>query len=114
MFRDEFSIPELPIGIIMKFVLISPWDDPFFIGLNAIEIFTLKGTRAQVKSVSISVVTLLNHPKIQIESNAEQSFGELESLLSYKNCWPCTDLKGMWSCRYRFPNDDKPSIVPII
>lgn len=49
-----FSIPELPTGRELSFLLIAPWDDPFYMGLNAIEIFTDQGTRADVETVTPS------------------------------------------------------------
>ncbi|KAH7714252.1 Protein K04F10.2 [Aphelenchoides avenae] len=83
--EEVFSIPELPSGKELVFLLIAPWDDPFYMGLNAIEIFTDQGTRADVES---------------IETNAEQAFGELSSLLLCKTC-KSTDRNGMWMCAYR-------------
>uniref|UniRef100_A0A915DN38 Ubiquitin-ribosomal protein eL40 fusion protein n=1 Tax=Ditylenchus dipsaci TaxID=166011 RepID=A0A915DN38_9BILA len=81
---EEFAIPELPSGISLCFVLLSAWDDPFFMGLNAIEVFTAEGARADVLSIN---------------TNATECFGELASLLYCKTC-PCTDPQGMWLARH--------------
>jgi hypothetical protein len=56
-FREEFTIPELPSGNELCFVLVAPWDDPFYVGLSGIEIFTEKGTRAPIDSVSTNGIT---------------------------------------------------------
>lgn len=50
-FSDDFAIPELPTGQKLSFVLLSPWDDPFYMGLNAIEIFTKDGIRPEILNV---------------------------------------------------------------
>uniref|UniRef100_A0A914EGU0 KATNIP domain-containing protein n=1 Tax=Acrobeloides nanus TaxID=290746 RepID=A0A914EGU0_9BILA len=93
----EFAIPELPSGEVLRFLLLSPWDDPFFVGLNAIEIFTNQGTRAEVKKIS---------------TNAEQSYGNIESLLVCKTFpFACSDPKGMWMCNYH--QSDTPIYVKI-
>lgn len=51
MFSDNFVIPELPSGQHLAFILISPWNDPFYMGLNAIEIFTSNGIRPEILNV---------------------------------------------------------------
>ncbi|KAI1708264.1 Protein KATNIP like protein [Ditylenchus destructor] len=95
MEEEDFAIPELPSGSEVSFVLISAWDDPFFMGLNAIEIFTDQGARADISN---------------IETDASESFGELPSLLYCKSC-PCTDPRGMWLCRH---TPDNPPITVTI
>ncbi|KAI6222775.1 hypothetical protein M3Y95_00929500 [Aphelenchoides besseyi] len=80
----EFVIPELPTGQTLRFELLGPWDDAKFMGLNAIEIFTSNGDRPTVE---------------KIETNASESFGDLENLLFCTTC-PSTDARGMWLCAY--------------
>lgn len=49
--NNVFTIPELPFGLKLNFILYSSWDDPFYMGLNAIEIFTKDGSRINVEKV---------------------------------------------------------------
>ncbi|KAI6232615.1 hypothetical protein M3Y99_01008200 [Aphelenchoides fujianensis] len=81
---NEFVIPELPHGRTLRFELLGPWDDAKFMGLNAIEMFATNGTRPHVE---------------KIETNAAETFGELENLLFCTTC-PSTDARGMWMCAY--------------
>ncbi|KAE9554629.1 hypothetical protein FO519_002189 [Halicephalobus sp. NKZ332] len=91
-----FSIPELPSGKILKFYLLSPWDDPFFIGISGLEVFSSSGERIQSDN---------------LKSNATEQNGSLESLLSFQTC-PSTDPKRMWACNYR-KNEDLPIWIKI-
>ena len=52
---EEFTcdIPELPKAKQLDFMLCSSWDDPYFVGLNALEVFTAEGTRAEIEEVSV-------------------------------------------------------------
>nr|CAD2180943.1 unnamed protein product [Meloidogyne enterolobii] len=46
---DNFGeIPELPTGQTLRFELLSPWDDPTYIGLGRIEIFNSQGERPSI------------------------------------------------------------------
>uniref|UniRef100_A0AC34FVT9 KATNIP domain-containing protein n=1 Tax=Panagrolaimus sp. ES5 TaxID=591445 RepID=A0AC34FVT9_9BILA len=94
--QSPFTIPELPSGKVLKFVLLYPWDDPFYIGISALEIFSKCGKRVKVAEIS---------------TNATEQYGSLESLLSHETC-PSTDAKRMWMCEYR-KNADLPIWIEI-
>ncbi|CAD5207049.1 unnamed protein product [Bursaphelenchus okinawaensis] len=79
-----FSIPELPRGKVLKLALAGPWDDPIYMGLNAIEIFCSNGARAEVEN---------------IESDANEEYGNLKNLLHCATC-VSTDARDMWMCKY--------------
>uniref|UniRef100_A0A915C316 KATNIP domain-containing protein n=2 Tax=Parascaris univalens TaxID=6257 RepID=A0A915C316_PARUN len=81
---EQFEIPELPCGRTLRFTLLSTWDDPHFIGLNTIEIFTADGQRPQVE---------------EMKTNAKESLGMLESLICECGRWPCTDPQRMWTAK---------------
>ncbi|VDM43879.1 unnamed protein product [Toxocara canis] len=80
----RFEIPELPSGRTLRFILLSTWDDPHFIGLNTIEVFAANGQRPEIE---------------RVETNAKESFGPLESLMYEHGRWPCTDPQRMWTAR---------------
>jgi hypothetical protein len=70
-YRENFAgIPELPTGKILRFQLLSPWDDPNFVGIGGIELFTNEGIRPQIDS---------------IWTNAVESSGELSALIIAQN-----------------------------
>uniref|UniRef100_A0A914YSU0 KATNIP domain-containing protein n=1 Tax=Panagrolaimus superbus TaxID=310955 RepID=A0A914YSU0_9BILA len=94
--QSPFTIPELPSGKVLKFILLYPWDDPFYIGISALEIFSQCGKRVKVAEIS---------------TNATEQYGSLESLLSHETC-PSTDAKRMWMCDYR-RNIDLPIWIKI-
>lgn len=50
---SDFIIPELPSGQVLRFELLGPWDDPKFMGLNAIEIFTSNGSTPEITKVRL-------------------------------------------------------------
>ncbi|CAD5211495.1 unnamed protein product [Bursaphelenchus xylophilus] len=81
----NFTIPELPKGTVLRLSLAGPWDDPRFMGLNAVEIFEEDGNRVKVET---------------IETDAPETFGDLNNLL---HCGAClsTDPRDMWMCRYQ-------------
>ncbi|VDK44797.1 unnamed protein product [Anisakis simplex] len=81
---EPFEIPELPCGRTIRFILLSTWDDPHFIGLNTIEVFTADGQRPEIES---------------IQTNAKESMGILESLIYERRRWPCTDPQRMWTAK---------------
>lgn len=53
---DEFTIPELPVGRVLRVELLAPWADARYMGLNAIEMFGADGARPQIEAVSIRSV----------------------------------------------------------
>ncbi|KAK0425882.1 hypothetical protein QR680_009438 [Steinernema hermaphroditum] len=83
-FQMDCTIPELPAGQKLRLFLVKPWDDPNFVGLNTVEIFSSKGTRAEIASIT---------------TNAAESQGSVESLLC-GNGFRCTDPKEMWLAKY--------------
>ncbi|TKR92952.1 hypothetical protein L596_007501 [Steinernema carpocapsae] len=80
----DCTIPELPSGEKLRLVLLRPWDDSNFVGLNTVEIFTSQGTRADIESIT---------------TNAEECQGSVESLMC-GNGFRCTDPKEMWLAKY--------------
>ncbi|PAV82540.1 hypothetical protein WR25_08218 isoform B [Diploscapter pachys] len=48
----QFEIPELPQGEQLRFVLLSNWGDPLYVGLKSIEIFMETGEKAVVASIN--------------------------------------------------------------
>uniref|UniRef100_A0A914W5S6 KATNIP domain-containing protein n=1 Tax=Plectus sambesii TaxID=2011161 RepID=A0A914W5S6_9BILA len=48
---SDFVIPELPSGRALVFKLLTTWGDPFYVGLNGIEVFTDNGSKANVESI---------------------------------------------------------------
>ncbi len=69
---DNFSIPELPIGKVLVFNILTTWGDKYYVGLTGIEVFTASGEPA----VITEVLTTINEIKRR---------GELTSIcFSYK------------------------------
>ena len=46
------EIPTLPSGEILRFELISNWGDETYIGMNAIEVFSVTGRRVEIQEVN--------------------------------------------------------------
>ncbi|CAG9534229.1 unnamed protein product [Cercopithifilaria johnstoni] len=81
-----FAIPELPRGKLFRFVLCSSWDDPHFIGLNAIELFNAVGERPLID---------------KMKTNANITRGSLDNVFKNGEANPSTnDPHKMWSARY--------------
>uniref|UniRef100_A0A0N5AIG6 DUF4457 domain-containing protein n=1 Tax=Syphacia muris TaxID=451379 RepID=A0A0N5AIG6_9BILA len=83
-FSEEFEIPELPKGKRIKFILLNSWDDPHYIGLNTIEIFSSSGKRSKI---------------IDAETNARETVGDLYSIF-YSDQATSSDRQQLWSARY--------------
>lgn len=82
----DFAIPELPQGKLLRFILLSSWDDPHFIGLGAIELFNAIGNRPLID---------------KIETNANITYGSLNNIFMNGEKNPYTnDPCKMWSARY--------------
>ncbi|CAD6184310.1 unnamed protein product [Caenorhabditis auriculariae] len=62
-----FEIPELPLGELLVFEILSNWGDPTQVGLNSIEIFTSTGRRAEI---------------VEIHTSAECTSGNLKNLIT--------------------------------
>uniref|UniRef100_A0A7E4VNG0 DUF4457 domain-containing protein n=1 Tax=Panagrellus redivivus TaxID=6233 RepID=A0A7E4VNG0_PANRE len=95
--QSGMSIPELPSGKKLRFILLYPWDDPMFIGISALEIFAATGERLQSSRIS---------------TNAVKQIGTLETLLSCNTC-PTTDPRRMWACNYRENGAELPIWIDI-
>jgi hypothetical protein len=50
----DFTIPELPSGRQLELTFVSTWGDPFYVGLNGVDLFTVTGARADIEQVSSS------------------------------------------------------------
>uniref|UniRef100_A0A915PT46 KATNIP domain-containing protein n=1 Tax=Setaria digitata TaxID=48799 RepID=A0A915PT46_9BILA len=82
----SFAIPELPRGKLIRFVLCNSWDDPHFIGLNAIELFNSIGDRPQID---------------KMKTNANITRGSLDNVFKNRDVHLSTnDPRKMWSARY--------------
>lgn len=49
--KNEFVIPELPIGRLLEIKIYSNWGDKQFVGLNGIELFDSGGSVADIEKV---------------------------------------------------------------
>ncbi|RCN37848.1 hypothetical protein ANCCAN_16223 [Ancylostoma caninum] len=91
--NENFEIPELPSGKILRLELLSNWGDDTFVGLNAVEIFTEEGKRPEVAKIS---------------SNASRSVGNVESI--FVESFTCTDKGKMWRAELQL---DRPIVIEI-
>ncbi|VDK73915.1 unnamed protein product [Onchocerca ochengi] len=81
-----FAIPELPRGELFRFILCSSWDDPHFIGLNAIELFNAVGERPQIDKMRTNA-TITRGSLDNVFKNGEENLST-------------NDPSKMWSARY--------------
>ncbi|VDN05821.1 unnamed protein product [Thelazia callipaeda] len=83
---SDFSIPELPEGQVLRFVLYTSWDDPHFIGINTIELFNVFGEQPEIN---------------QMKTNAKITQGSLDNVFKSRDADLSTNDPGkMWSARY--------------
>lgn len=70
---STFTIPELPSGDVMEMEFLSTWGDPFYVGLNGIDLFCNNGERAPVKEVWYAKnrqrTTILRYKPYQLANN---------------------------------------------
>ncbi len=85
---DNFSIPELPIGKVLVFNILTTWGDKYYVGLTGIEVFTASGEPAVITEVlttineikrrgeltSIVLVTSYGHYSVQYILLSASSF----------------------------------------
>lgn len=100
-----FEIPELPEGDRLSFHLIENWGDPFYFGLNGIEIFNDHGVRVNIVKVWRLFYLIILFQKIQ--TNATESTA-IENLLN--DNYTTKDANQLWTAKY---NSDEPITIDI-
>eukprot|EP00727_Mastigamoeba_balamuthi_P006009 m51a1_g2027 putative long-chain-fatty-acid-- ligase (1959) ;mRNA; r:1299220-1309113 len=54
--RQGFDMPLLPSGFVFKFVFLSTWGDPFFVGLNGLELYDWRGEKLPVSTANCEAI----------------------------------------------------------
>uniref|UniRef100_A0A1B6E268 KATNIP domain-containing protein n=1 Tax=Clastoptera arizonana TaxID=38151 RepID=A0A1B6E268_9HEMI len=90
LYEEEYESPEMPRGFVYQLLLLSTWGDPYYVGLNAIQMYDSQGNLIYLNETNISA-----HPfSINILDDIDNDVRTPDKLIDGIN--DTTDGRHMW------------------
>ncbi|ETO61382.1 hypothetical protein F444_20602 [Phytophthora nicotianae P1976] len=88
--RQDYEAPLYPQGFLLKIICWTTWGDPYYLGLNGLELYDHSGARIVEKP---SVITAVPYSVSEIDNSKQQDSRIPENLVSGldKNTWEAHD-----------------------